>query len=342
MIEVLEIRNSAKFPIIEFKFLNNGNGTALLRKFVVSVLEFRVDYTPVIRPYVTMNNRDLIINIKNDGWGPAYCQNIKLSSPYQRLFPSVVPLQAQSIKSGQDVTGLIMLSCNNLDRSEYLNLLHSKGTELDKEYRSFRDIQDKKVLFIDPPVIDIEFQDIANNHFSVSLPSSTERLGGNAGGGLRLCQKGFEWYADIVMFCKSLPSAIYYISIEEDQLKKQREYSITHTIPSGEAEYFSIMVGSSKSCELEIQLEFIIDSNTVIKSDKFCIKIWNPMNEHNHSRLVNGDELISRKLLENSTSKFDYFEVQRDNFKRLQFRDSSFPFIRNGKSPDGLFRLTDR
>jgi len=72
----------ALFPILDFKMCNLGDGVAFLKRIQFEILEVEIDITPILEFYIEVDKSvsgknqeegDLIITIKNAGWGPARC-----------------------------------------------------------------------------------------------------------------------------------------------------------------------------------------------------------------------------------------------------------------------------
>lgn len=71
------------FPTIDFKFVNRGNASAVLRKIGFEIESIEVDPTPVLSfvCYLDPNRNSLKLVVRNDGWGPAEALNVEMSEP---------------------------------------------------------------------------------------------------------------------------------------------------------------------------------------------------------------------------------------------------------------------
>jgi hypothetical protein len=315
MIEILNIRNSAKFPVIDFKFKNRGGTTALIHQFSVHVKTYNIDTTPVIRSFFstsehddheTYRGRSLSLDLQNDGWGTADNLCVHLTSPLKELFPSRAISDSYSIASGAKVKNVVKLTISDLNNDELLRLLN-------KYYR-----EDKESISIGQLGINITFQDISSIiHKKLILPDTASSSNSLY---LLLSKKGFCLVTLGSANAVLMPSAIYYISIEMNQLGVCKKYPIAHKCLTGDVEYFSIMIGSDKSCQTEVRFEFLFDDNTPVTSEWFNLRIWNPVNERYHSNYINGDELISRKRL------LQYQET-RPMLERCGYIPAGFPFL---------------
>ena len=60
------------FPLIDLKLKNSGNDVAYLTKLEIDVVDVRVNPVPILEFYMSSTKeRDLLLQVKNCGWGPA-------------------------------------------------------------------------------------------------------------------------------------------------------------------------------------------------------------------------------------------------------------------------------
>jgi hypothetical protein len=272
----------------------------------------------------------LTIAIQNDGWGAARNIHGSVSEPLCRLFPMSSATQIDAIDSGIIAKNAFSFCHHNIDQRSFDVLLqeHKNRTVNEADILGSSDRNASDGFLIDSVHVELVYKDINSSERKVSSRASTDRLSGNFGGSLHILKDCFAWHGRFVAFCMLAPSAIYYVSLDPDGEVGSRQYNISHKIPSGDVEHFSIMLGSEKSCVATVWLEFRIDNDQVVKSEKFKIRVWNPRNARHHHRYVNGDELISAHLTANEGALYS----------RREFQESSFPFLRQ-KERSELCRL---
>jgi hypothetical protein len=330
MLDVLRIRDTAKFPIVDFQFANRGRGAALLRGFSVSILSYAVDTTPVIEPFLSITGDSsgwnsvsgpLAINFRNNGWGPARDLQATLNPPLANLFPSKMTICGFSIESGARLEGALVLSGRDLDKEEFLRVSHSARANLREASEG------RSAVEIETCELALQFCDDQSRIHRATVRANRNSLPGNFGGTLFLTESGFTWEGEFADFHLSHPSAIYYVSIEENIKGSARHYVISHKIPAGDLEHFSVMLGSSKSCKATIQLGFLVDADNEIKSDPIDVHLWNPRNAGYHGEYRDGDDLLAKQRLLAQRSKTADQESRWDEWEVSMLRQSTFPFV---------------
>jgi len=344
MLDIIKIRDSARFPIVDFKLQNRGRGVALLRQFSVSIRSYIIDPSPVIRSFLSIHDAGLgyphqgdavsgplSINLRNDGWGPASSLRMTLTPPLSELFPQQASSGTYSIDSGATLNDAVVLTPEGLAEKPFQKYLQSKP-EQTGGWLPWQTPTRPGALAIQTCDVRVSYADELSRTHQETLTASTDHLPGNCGGSLLLTEQGFVWEGSWAIFCLTMPSAIYYVSVKRDQIGTSRHYPISHRIPPGDIEHFSVMLGSDKSCTAEVQFQFLIDADTAIASEPFTVNLRNPMNERHHTRYINGDELITRqKLLQDErTGKVQGIRAGREDFETHRFSDSGFPFLKPG------------
>lgn len=135
MLRIHDINTDHAFPLIRFSFENTGSNTIIPWQFSVRVLDARIDPTPqvyfwhTVDTQRTVNNQiavahsdSLLIRARNDGWGDAEDCELSLSHPtlntlfsrYQRQFTGDLP-------SGESVT-VLRLSNEHIRRTTFMDI----------------------------------------------------------------------------------------------------------------------------------------------------------------------------------------------------------------------------
>jgi tetratricopeptide (TPR) repeat protein len=134
--------------------------------------------------------------------------------------------------------------------------------------------------------------------------SDTMTIAYNLGHGYEeffLTEEGF--YSFYHPFAGIMDSDVTYSTIlDPSKGSHERAYPISRKVSSGDVERFHIMVGAPMSCHLAIRFKFFIDQATIVESEVFDVKIWNPRNSQWHSNYKDG-EALSRILYERSNRK---------------------------------------
>jgi hypothetical protein len=100
------------------------------------------------------------------------------------------------------------------------------------------------------------------------------------------------------------------------------------------------MLGSDKSCTATVWIEFRINADQTLRSERFNVNILNPRDEQYHHGYYNGDELISKvqSLGESPNERDDLLHRYRYGYLDrvlAELKRSPFPFM----SPDARQEL---
>ncbi len=320
-----------RFPTIDFNFQNTGKATASLWQFAISVLEAKIDQTPVLNFEAAIEGDKLGIIATNNGWGTAYDCQIQIKEPHlNRLFTDSELQYRGEIASG-DRSKILSLSkkLSNSDRfeamkKEFVDVFHYSSTPpfnntirginlvpidiswVCKDAKGDTYQEQEKIRTFDQ---DGDYVITENGFFKTRNP--------RAGGG---------GYSDVT-----------YSSII-DPLKGAHEYKyiFRRKIPPGDTERFHIMIGAPMSCRLRVKFEFFIDQTQVIESKEFDIEIWNPRNSHWHYPYRDGEEL--RRNIEQYKEEITRYSNDRDKeqalseLEKLQLLTSDYPFLKQENS----------
>jgi len=318
MIEVLDILKSAEFPVIDFKFQNRGSGTALLWQFSVCVDTIEVDTSPLLRPFLEIKGKSdeckgaLGISVRNDGWGSAEGVTVQVASPFRELFPSSYRANLPRIDSGQIAKSAIILSHEDINADSFRSLLRlPRTTFVGWPWEGVGEHEEESIL-VDAVEVEFSYVDSRSAVHKASACASNRWLPGNAGR-LHMLRDCFVWNPIVADFVASVPTALYYVSLDLDGRVMRRQYPISHKIPPGDIEHFNIMLGSVKSCIATLWFEFTIDRDQVVKSEKFNVTISNPPTEHYDRKYRNGDELFSLSAQELTENHFPFLHAQLEH-----------------------------
>lgn len=316
MIEINNIEsNKYSFPTIDFKFQNTGNATAFLWRFSICIEDAEINVTPAITLSGDFFHDFLIIKATNNGWGTAKrCHFSFENHELENLFNNGCLNFDGDIKSGETRT-IIELSLNNaikdyLKSTGYkinLERLHGKLNYLDENNNSY---EEEKCIFG------------LSNLFLTSNGFETE---------------SFERFHTGINFCVRESDITYVTMLDPLSSFHEKSYSISRGIPPGDLERFHILIGSKISSNYRLKFKFNIDESSVIKSDEFIIKIWNPINSYWTDNYRDGaelDRLNNTKSLSSISSLMEY-----SKYLDQQIIASNFPFQITPKTNEDFIKL---
>lgn len=359
MIEINEV-SEGRFPIIDFKFQNRGKASAFLHKFVVRVLSVSIDPTPVLSHFALVRGEEglgrweapgwnapegkFVLVARNDGWGDAHdCQVRVCSDQFEKLFSEEALRFRGKLPQGED-TDTVVLDPTTVNSDRFKRLLQSSNEIEPREgLRRRSNVQSESVSRDDAiplslPHFSTEFRDVNGGLHTASDRASSDLLSG-FGGQLWLSPRKFFWeslaFPLMAAHC-SIPSARYFVSIDADGGPQTKNYSISHSVPSGELERFQFVLGSPKSCRVRLRFAFKVDGEHYLDSEEFDVNIWAPRNSNSSSySYQDGDELLSRSLERAAKPQAGVEARKKDKFSFLnkdwdleRILKSGFPFLR--------------
>ncbi len=298
------------FPTIDFKFQNTGTAAAFLWKFVVEVLHAEINTMPVLGFHIGVANKVLYVLAVNNGWGTAHDCQIGISeNMLNQLYTDSMRRYTGTIQSGEQKR--ILSLAHNLANQE-------RFTTISKELLAIKDKDGWRYQLDD--VIEIS-EDLVDRFPHRNATREIIR-------GIRLKKVSAEWQCkddkniqhrgntEIPYYLEESATAREFFLTEKgfyafyypaagivdsdttyctiiDPAKGSHEltYPISRKVPLGDVERFHIMVGAPMSCYLSVRFKFFIDQTTIVESEVFDIKIWNPRNSQWHSNYQDGEEL---------------------------------------------------
>lgn len=147
---------------IDFKFINRGDAVAVLHQFTISILDFRLDTSPVLEYSYLMVGRassdknlvrdrgfrygtSLELKISNFGWGSALDFTATLTSPILAdLYPqSALSFESAQVESGTDLTFTLLVE--GADRAVMDRLRERRAAVLGKAMTALAEV-DERIL----------------------------------------------------------------------------------------------------------------------------------------------------------------------------------------------------
>ena len=329
-------RISCSFPAIDFKFQNAGRATALLWQFTISVFEADVDNTPMLDFGWEVINDELVITVKNLGWGDAEDFQAIID---QSILSEVFPFSARSfsgrINSGEDRV-IIRLKKELISADKYKFLSTQNMEEFEPFYKAegSNELETIHGIRISGKT---EYGDGVNIlvKWKCMTPSRKSIVGEQMVNPARellliLTQNGFRSILPRrATGMPHLPSDVTYCCIIDPmQGPQELRYPMSRKIDSGGVDRFHFTIGAIRSCRLRVQFQFSVDKDTVIKSKIFDIRIWNPRNSKWEQEYADGVTL-AQKLCEIrlSIEKGQLLPGNIQKLKTIRNEVDSFPFI---------------
>jgi hypothetical protein len=334
---------SYRFPAYDFKFLNYGNVSAVLKKFIVEVEEVGLDPEPVLYVDYIVQNNILKIGTFNAGWGPAkefsakiqhevlaniFGENLSSGSNYIEEYKGEEYPKFEERKIILDINvdeeAAQKIGKSNLliNINEYLNMKDADGSLISRKQDIGLEDGEKGIL-VEDVKLNWSYKDINGNERENSkiIASSSEDI-------LFLTERGFISF-ELLGRGGGLFSQVTYVCIIDDYRKgAKREYNISRIVDPGGAERFHIAIGATKSCIARIVFSFIVDKNTLVKSDTKEIHIWSPKFSSWEYSYRDGMELESGLArLEEEYRHGRLGSAQREELSRLRQQVRVAPFL---------------
>lgn len=287
MIKINKIEEKHPFPTIDFKFQNTGNGKAFLHEFAINIKSIKIDVTPSLKFRYEIRNNELIIIVKNDGYGPVINGSFNISE---------VVLDKLLIHN------LFQFNVNSDEEKEIGRIgRKSLDTSSLKEKTKLEDITINWEC-------ETEEKELINN---VNSLNSSYEYSMYHSSTVFIDSKGFteETSFHHICACMRSPSEIYCAIIDSSYSEKQKSYPISREIAAGDIDRFHIMIGSDKSVKLELSFSFKLDQNKTIESELFEINIWKPQNQRIYDNYIDGD-IIKAQLEEKVV------DVEKDEWRK--------------------------
>ncbi|CAM1371545.1 hypothetical protein [Tenacibaculum xiamenense] len=322
MIKIDDISKEFKFPVIDFKLQNSGNATAFLWQFIIDVKKIELDITPSLSleyKVVPTDKRDsffhesLLGNLEiiatNNGYGAALNCNIEISHPKLEDFFS---------KSERTFIGQI----DSGESKSILTLPGDKLSAISNEY------------CINEISAFISCYDLLSKSYK---DKSYVRSDYGHWNKLRVTKKGFLFEYGFYQKSALIPSEIYCVILDPEKNVQQRTYKISREIKAGDIDRFHIMIGCSKSAQIELNFQFTVDKDNIIKSNDFQINIWNPLNSKTYDRYYTDGDVLKYEFekMNQKKDKQDDFELSQLKWKIESLNNNStFPFYDKNKEDD--------
>ncbi len=322
MITLNEINKKLHFPVIDFKFQNAGNATALLWEFNIAIKCKIIDLSPSLEFTFEIRSSSLEVYAFNSGFGSAKNCTIKISGSYlSKVFSTELLNYNGDILSGERKR-ICVLSPSFLILENLKELTHSDDQYHTKNFNN-------RINGINISNIDATW-----NYTSETGAKSSGQSSINHTTKFFLTEMGFHVIPNGYIYSIMPPSEIYCVIIDMDKNDVSRKYPISRKINSGDVDRFHIMIGATKSAKIDLQFEFKIDSGSIVKSNLFSIEIWNPIG---NSQYYKDGDIFQAKLENTNDAELDNFKYRFDR-KHNKFSEYvNYPFLNeknNRKSSD--------
>jgi len=293
MITINDIRKKYDFPLIDFKFQNTGEVTAILSEFNIIIKDIILDVTPLLKFSYDVKDNSLIIYAENNGYGKAVDCSIQIrNEKLEQIFPSSALIFRGNILSNKKQR-IIKISYNSLYFEKLSHLLKLKDKAEDR-FLFKRETKDELKI----GEIQIEWQYLTETKEAIKGIDNTYRdkkieeyPRTFIGEELYLSTKGFCFYTTSIghiSYCIMGPTQIYCVMLDIDKGKCNRKYSVSRMIAPSDVDRFHIMIGATKSAQIDLEFNFKVDLN-YITSDEFRINIFNPINNRLSCKYIDGD-----------------------------------------------------
>jgi len=280
-----------KFPSIDFKFRNTGNAVAFLWEFSLDIIDIKVNIEPVLSfdSYID-NSGNLVIEVKNTGWGDAKNVHVKIKNE-------------------------ILNSCFSENECEFSGEIKSNERKEIFLFNGNR-VANKLNQKIDQISVVCSYSDEDNNEYTDEYYVRGKKM--------EIGENGFQEIHHPPIRHQMAPSDEIYITyVDPDKLEKEIPYPISRKILSGDVERFHIMVGSNKSCKVSLRFVFKVDKSEIITSEVFEISIYNPIGSELNSEFKDGN------MLKRDIQKMDKEnkELEKIQIKKMKRQLEHFPFL---------------
>ncbi|MBI4451384.1 putative DNA binding domain-containing protein [Candidatus Woesearchaeota archaeon] len=289
-----------KFPTIDFKLRNAGDGTAVLHRLCLDILEASVDQTPVLSFSKKLDSGSLELVVNNHGWGDAKDCKILFNEPTLDRLYSTTAVDG-TIPSGG--TASCVLKVDKADRKALLTLPMQPLVLAPHDKDHYRDYSPTEQHDWMPEQSRSEpFKGVLLEDIAVQWQCNA---GGQAFTGIdriypgkaAITRDGF-----VIAACKGprpacgmASGATYVTGITLQPEPQTLEYPISRKIPPGDADRFHVLVGAPQSCRLKVRFRIKVDHAYEVCSDAFELHLWNPHNWALHECYNDGEELRNRR-----------------------------------------------
>lgn len=317
---------SYHFPTIDFKFQNTGSATAFLWRFALEIISVQVDISPFLTFESSVRNGVLQIASRNRGWGSARDLMLRIEEPtLTHIFGEAVQVAIPQISSGE-ACDILTLSIDAAKPGMLKTLPEGSLRSMDLPFRrrpwyEYEGMnQDQGIALKEMRAqwtcMDDHGRPLREGKYI--YPPYESRI--------ILNQKGFDTVHLPSPSACAAPSDITYITmIDPDLGPHEKAYAISRKIPSGDVERFHILVGSAKSCIIDLAFRFQIDAGKSIRSEPFRITIRN-IRDSGWERTYKDGEALDRDLRQPEKISGRYWRNDYQ-IERIRRAAVAYPFL---------------
>lgn len=237
------------FPLIDLKLKNSGSNVAYLTYFEIAVEDVKINPIPILEFYIcTTKDRDILLQVKNCGWGPA-CDACIENLHDDELRKHLSLMQKDYFWRGdieaEQVVDIVIPRSSILKPARtqisgspgFITYFDSNGKEYAFQFRYSPYPFEEYIVLMDNNGFDVKHRDYARARE---------------------------------------PSARYNILLPTETAKYTKRFNISHEVSARETERFQIMVASQKSADFQLSLRVGYDSGREVVSDNVSLSVVNP------------------------------------------------------------------
>lgn len=245
-------RRGYEFPVVDFKFHNEGNAKAYIKAFHVDVLEYEVDETPILSMDFSMNPKSWNLSMENRGWGTA--KNCKCK----------------------------------IENAELAQLFEPELLEFERDIEPMDEFNSKKETLHSLPADAANFAQIAVDRIQIDRENTQVKCTYSNKGEQQETVfpfYGAPVYLDTIGFQKEYDNVgintavvhmaanyLLYINSEE----KTYHQDMLHEVEGDDLHRFQVTIGGQQSCKVKLQFRFETNDGRELKSEPFEVAIWRP------------------------------------------------------------------
>ncbi len=237
------------FPMIDLKFKNSGDDVSYLTSLEIDVQEVRVNPVPILEFYIsTTKQHDLLIQVKNCGWGPAldvYIDNLNYEEFRKHLKLQQKDYFWHGTIEAEKIVDIV------IPRSSIL-IPSNNPISCPCGFVTYRDVDGEEYGFMfryTPYPFEDYTININKNSFEVT----------------------YQDYARA-----KEPSARYNIILPTEPSSYRQSFQISHEVAPKETERFQIVIASEKSADFRFIVQIRYDGDNTVRSDEVNLSVVNP------------------------------------------------------------------
>ncbi len=237
------------FPVIDLKFVNSGEGVAFLSRMEIHVSEMATDPTPILEFYISAEqDGDLLITIKNCGWGPAL--GVRLDNLQHEEFRKRLKLSGRHYLWNGDIQALqtvtIRIPSSAVKETATIEVTGPCGYVI---YKDARGTEFGRTVRYDP----YPFEE-----YRVKVES----------GRFHVAHYDFARAREV--------SCQYTVMLPSAPTEYSKAYNISMEVAPQETERFQVILATEKSATFVARFRIQYDHDAFVDTAPLKLKVWNP------------------------------------------------------------------